>query len=85
MLLSTSLLDCTFDGPLGFGMTSVGSRSDLRNTSGGRFITRSECVVSSMVFWGGVSGIGDAEEGEKGGEEGKTVGEHFECFVCGGG
>jgi hypothetical protein len=80
--LSSSLLDYTFDGSLGFGMTSVGSRSDLRNTSGRRFITRSECVVSSVMFWCGVGGISDAEEGKKGGEESKTVGEHFECLCA---
>jgi len=81
LLLSTPLLDRTLDGPLGFGMTSVSSRRDLRDTSRGCLVPGGETVMSSVLSGSGVSSVCDAKKGEKGGEEGKTVGEHFECVL----
>jgi hypothetical protein len=77
-LLSSSLLDGSLDGPLCFGVTGVGSRCDLSDTSRRWLVTCCETVMSS-VSRSGVSGASDAQEREKGGEDGKTVGEHFEC------
>ena len=60
-------------------MTSVGSRSDLRDTSRVLFVPSGETVMSSVLSGGGVGSVCNAEKGEQSGEESETVGEHFEC------
>jgi hypothetical protein len=81
LLLGTPLLDGTLDGPLGLRMTSVGTRSDLRDTSRVWLVTGGETVVSSVVSGGRVGSVCDTEEGKQSGEESETVGEHFECVL----
>jgi hypothetical protein len=39
--------------------------------------------MSSVMSGSSVGCVGDSEKGEEGGDDGETVGEHFECFGCG--
>lgn len=76
LLLSSPLLDGTLDSPLGLGVSSVGSGCDLSDTPGGGLLPGGERVMSSMVLWGSVRGVYGAQQRQKGGKDGKAVGEH---------
>lgn len=73
-----SLLDGALYGPLGFGVSGVGSWGNLSDASGGRLLPVGERVVSSVVLRDGVRCVDGGEKGQEGGEDSKTVGEHCE-------